>query len=318
MPQIPDCNTGDRGNQSPGGYRIRPVVARGPSVLGVTGGRRLGRVRPGLPISRRRERATIGSGRGRGLTWASAGVFLTGTVTAPAVSGQWHRSSLRVNIRARVGELDIRPFDREAAGTNIGYKQPRPAGKGHLLLLTTATATAGRAVYQKAGIVFDNNICTPYLREQNPQGPGIAPRVRFHEGSINSGLQVKHSLPRFEDNRLGIRSGLGESLEAFHNDQSAYAPPGSYAARSSIPGEEIPISCTTTTALTGRDDQSYQFDVDVGLKLSGNRPHEPTGPPLKVPLKTPEAGVVPQPDEEVMMPNGTHYKVDDPSSISAE
>ncbi|KAL2166307.1 hypothetical protein VTG60DRAFT_2966 [Thermothelomyces hinnuleus] len=170
--------------------------------------------------------------------------------------------------------------------------------------------TADSALYQQAGIVSDN-------KNKIFEGLGIALRVGFHEGSINFGFQVKYSLPRFEDNRLGIRGGLDRSLEAFYNDQSAYAPPGSYTARGSISGAKIPISCTTT-ALGGRDGQFYQFDVHIGLMPSGNRPHEPTGPPLKVSLKTPEAGVVPQLGEEGKMPDGTHYKVNDPSSISAE
>ena len=121
-----------------------------------------------------------------------------------------------------------------------------------------------------------------------------------------SGFQLKCLCPRFGDSQLGLSGGIRYTLQDFYNDAATWAPVGSYGAQSWIAG--TPISCTTTD-LSGRSDQFYQFDVYIGLKPSDDFLEPRPKPPERLPLKKPEPSAVPKPGEVVTMPDGSQKKV---------
>ena len=123
------------------------------------------------------------------------------------------------------------------------------------------------------------------------------------------GFQLKYLCSYYNDNTLGLTGGLESSLSAYYNDASTWAPVESYSASSTIPNLNVPISCTTTS-LSGRSDQFYQFDVHIGLKpdTQFGEPRDP--PPAKKPLlPRPEKAIVPHVGDKVTLPDGSHVKV---------
>lgn len=117
------------------------------------------------------------------------------------------------------------------------------------------------------------------------------------------GFQLKYLCSRFKDNRIGIADGIHDTLYDYYHNEGNWAPKESYNAQSTIDGSNEPITCTTT-ALGGRDDHLYHFDVHIGLKPNSDH-GKAREPMLAQPLlPDPETASTPQVGEEIRMPNG--------------
>jgi hypothetical protein len=82
------------------------------------------------------------------------------------------------------------------------------------------------------------------------------------------------------DNRLALSGDTKKSLEQFYKDSTSWAGEGSLNYKITLKDGTTVIA--TTTALSGREDQFYQFDIQFGLKPEGNFKDIPAPPVRKL------------------------------------
>lgn len=92
-------------------------------------------------------------------------------------------------------------------------------------------------------------------------------------------------------------------LQAFYANPNTWAKAGSYNFQTTISGTNTPIMCTTTD-LSGRSDQLYQFDVHIGLKPDDAFKEPKPKQPVKAPLLKPQVPAPVAPGDKVTMPGG--------------
>ncbi|KAI0398885.1 hypothetical protein F4802DRAFT_591628 [Xylaria palmicola] len=172
-----------------------------------------------------------------------------------------------------------------------------PPPTADIILPDGMKVTNAETIYQFATVVFDND-------QKLLEGLGVAMSVR----SKNSGFYIKYDCPRFSDNRIGITGGFGQLLPNYYKDSTTWAPTGSYSASSTIPDSGTPIFCTTT-ALGGRSDQFYVFDVHIGLKPTDKLNKWRATPPPKPLLQMLESRTAPGGGDVVTMPVGSNHVV---------
>ncbi|RAL00008.1 uncharacterized protein BO80DRAFT_465721 [Aspergillus ibericus CBS 121593] len=138
-------------------------------------------------------------------------------------------------------------------------------------------------------------------------GVGVAVVVK-NAADKSKGFGAKYLCPYLAGNSLGLTGGVVGSPLDYYNDDSTWAPGGSYKAESSTP-DGIPLSCTTDS-LSGAQDEVYTFDVNIGLEPSSKfkepRPEPPKSRPL---LPQPEVPTRPSVGDAIRLPNGDSVKV---------
>ncbi|KAI1084716.1 hypothetical protein F5B20DRAFT_591752 [Whalleya microplaca] len=155
-------------------------------------------------------------------------------------------------------------------------------------------------IYQYAEFILEND-------QKIFEGLGVAFRVR--STNQTTGFQLKYLCPRFGNNMLGIAGGVTFSAKEYYMDSSSWAQAGSLKARTVIPTSNVPVLCTTT-ALSGRADRFYRYDIHIGMPPDsdfdngngGSVPEIPTRPEPELPKKL-QAG------DRISLPDGSFVEV---------
>ncbi|EXJ55179.1 hypothetical protein A1O7_08104 [Cladophialophora yegresii CBS 114405] len=177
------------------------------------------------------------------------------------------------------------PYKLEAAVTSV-------IGPGGIPIPVDPT-------YEYMVLVFDNV-------DEFMNGLGVALRLQTTDNT--TGLQLKYLLSYFHDNNIGLQGGTNEALPDFYNDNSTWRPTGDTKFSTTIPGINVPISCSTP-ALSGASDDFYAFDVHIGLKPGDDfgKPR-PALPPRRR-FERPNPIPKPKPGDIVSLPNGGKVEV---------
>jgi hypothetical protein len=93
-------------------------------------------------------------------------------------------------------------------------------------------------------------------------------------------LLLGYYLGRFMDNKLALSGDATKTLEQFYKASTSWAEKGSLNYKVVLKDGTSVIA--TTTALSGREDQFYQYDIQFGLKPVGNFRDIPAPPARKL------------------------------------
>ncbi|CAM1504824.1 Fc.00g024150.m01.CDS01 [Cosmosporella sp. VM-42] len=174
-----------------------------------------------------------------------------------------------------------------------------PAPSNSIKMPSGMTIPTKDTIYQYASIIYQNDF-------KFFDGLGASLRIVSADGT--TGFQLKYLCSRINDNTIGLKGGIDQSLGDYYKDRNTWASSGSYNTESTIPGFNVPISATTT-ALGGLTSQLYQYDVHIGLQPSDQFGGPRPAPPQRKPPTLPEKVVMPQPGQEIQLPSGKKAKV---------
>ncbi|KAH8802935.1 hypothetical protein F5884DRAFT_836842 [Xylogone sp. PMI_703] len=155
-------------------------------------------------------------------------------------------------------------------------------------------------IYQYAEFILQND-GKPF------EGLGAAFRVR--SADQKTGFELKYLCPRSGDNRLGLTRGASSSAKEYYGESSSWAPEGCNKMETTIPISKVMVLCIAT-ALSGRADRFYRFDIHIGMSSDSGFHHGAEGSTVEMPIRPePELPKKLQMGDRISMPNGGYVEV---------